>query len=401
MASKRTTAFAAFYLFMFAGVACMSSYLNVFLETCRGFTGTQLGAFNGLANLSTVFVLPFLGALARRIGGYRRALLVFCAVVVGSVAAMHWQTAVAGLLALGCLEATAKSCALSVADTQIAAHCFSGGGNYGAVRSFGSIGYTLGGLALGFLAVRFSLNRTFVPLAGVCFILALAAAAFFPGDSKSGEQPGADSPHTWAALKEIAGNCRYRFLIFITLFSAFTLDCNGNYIGNHLVTTLGAPESIISLNTACCVIPEILFLPVVSRTILPKFGYKFLYRLSAAALILRCAFYIVVDDPRLFILGSLLHCIAIGCNPVAGLAFAADVTRPQVYGTAVAVYTMCQSIGRAAYGYVCGWIYQLWGSRAIFVMLLAINLVSAVVIFRSRLFDGVGQMADHTELSQG
>ena len=41
MTSKRTTAFAAFYLFMFAGVACMSSYLNVFLETCRGFTGTQ------------------------------------------------------------------------------------------------------------------------------------------------------------------------------------------------------------------------------------------------------------------------------------------------------------------------------------------------------------------------
>lgn len=191
----------------------------------------------------------------------------------------------------------------------------------------------------------------------------------------------------------MAGNSRCRFLIFITLFSALTLDCNLNYIGNHLVSTLGASERIISLNTACCVIPEVLFLPVVSGTILPKYGYRALYRFSAVVLVLRCAFYLVVRNPLFFVLGSLFHCVAIGCNPVAGLAYAADSTRPEFYGTAVSVYVMSQSIGRAAYGYACGWLYERWGSISIFAVLLVINLISAGVIFKSKQFDGLEREA--------
>ncbi len=401
--NKKTAVFAGFYLFAYAAVACMSNYFNVFLETSRGFTGTQLGVFNGLANLSTVFVLPFMGVLVKRLGGYHKAQLLFCGITAASILLMQWQYAVAGLIVLGCVEATAKSCSITAADTQITDYCSRSGGNYGALRSFGSIGYTLGGIILGFLAVRLTLERTLIPVTVGCLLLVMAAAVFFPGQEqkKSGESQADSSPHTMAALKELAQNRHYRFLIFITLFSAYTLDCNGNYIGNHLVSTLGAPESIISLNTACCVIPEILFLPLVSRTILPKYGYKALYRVSAVVLILRCVFYLFVDDPRLFILGSLLHCVAIGCNPVAGLAFAGDVTRPQIYGTAVAVYVMCEAIGRAAYGYINGWIYESFGSRAIFVFLLAINLISAVVIFTSRLFDGVGTEKTQSTPSQG
>lgn len=400
--SKGYPAFAAFYLFAYAGVACMSNYLNVFLETCRGFTGSQLGTFNGLANLSTIFVLPFMAALVKRLGGYHRALVFFCAVSAAAMLLMQWQYAALGLVLFGCLETTAKSCALTAADTQITASCHASGGNYGAVRSFGSIGYTLGGLLLGFLAVALTLERTLLPVSALCLLLALLAAALFPHYEEKKEESRSDSPqHTLAALKELAQNRRYWFLIFITLFSAFTLDCNGNYIGNHLVSTLGAPESIISLNTACCVIPEILFLPLVSKFVLPKFGYRKLYRASAAVLILRCVFYIFVDDPRLFVLGSLLHCVAIGCNPVAGLAFAADVTRPQIYGTAVAVYVMSESIGRALYGYVNGWIYETFGSRMIFIVLLGINLISAAVIFTTKLFDGVGETPDQSIPAQG
>lgn len=400
--NKGYPAFAAFYLFAYAGVACMSNYLNVFLETCRGFSGSQLGTYNGLANLSTIFVLPFMAALVKRLGGYHRALMIFCGVSAVSMLLMQWQYAVVGLIMIGCVETMSQSCALTAADTQITAYCLASGGNYGAVRSFGSVGYTLGGLTLGFLAVALTLRRTLLPVSALCLLLALLAAAFFPGYQEKREESPDDSPqHTMAALKELLQNRRYWFLIFITLFSAFTLDCSGNYIGNHLVSTLGAPESIISLNTACCVIPEILFLPMVSRIVLPKYGYKKLYRVSAIVLILRCVFYIFVSDPRLFVLGSLLHCIAIGCNPVAGLAFLADVVRPQIYGTAVAVYVMCEAIGRAFYGYMNGWIYENYGSRMIFVALLAINLISAAVIFTTRLFNGVGKDADQSIPAQG
>ena len=396
MRSDRRSAavFASFYFFFYAAVSVMVNYLNIYLENCRGFTGSLLGLYNGLANLTTVFVLPFLGAFAGRLGGYRRALLLFSGGAVLSTAAIQWQSGAVGLVLLGCLESISKTCAMTAGDTQISDRCLRTHGNYGAVRSFGSMGYALGSLLLGFLAAELGLGRTLLPAAASGFLLAFGAAAFFP--KENGKRVGtreSQTIRTWDALKELAGNSRYRFLIFITLFSALTLDCNLNYIGNHLVSTLGASERIISLNTACCVIPEVLFLPVVSRTILPQYGYRALYRFSAVVLVLRCVFYLVVQNPLLFALGSLFHCVAIGCNPVAGLAYAADSTRPELYGTAVSVYVMSQSIGRAVYGYACGWLYERWGSFSIFAVLLVINLISAGVVFTAKQIDGPGREA--------
>ena len=327
--------------------------------------------------------------MTQRLGGSRRALLFLSAVTAVVTFGMQLGRGTAVIIAVGALECACKTCSLTMADTCISAHCRTHGGNYGAFRSFGSLGYTLGGLALGFLAVAFTLERTLLNVTALCCALAFAAALFFPREDETArETPGAEPGiSAGAALRLLAGNRRFRFLVFITLFSALTLDCNTNYIGNHLVVTLGAPESILSLNTACCVIPELLLLPLVSGKILPKYGFKRYYCFSAAVLVLRCAFYLAVRSPLLFVMGSLLHSVAIGCNPVAGLAYLGEVVPEKLYATAVAVLAACISVGRAGYGWLCGVLYEQWGSYAIFAALLVVNLISAIVIFTSRQFD--------------
>ncbi len=60
--------FMAYYFCFFAGLSCILSYINVYLEKVQGFTGTQLGIYTSLTGLFPAFLIPAVGYLADKTG---------------------------------------------------------------------------------------------------------------------------------------------------------------------------------------------------------------------------------------------------------------------------------------------------------------------------------------------
>lgn len=376
---------AAYYFFAFMASVSLTNYLNVYLETELGFTGSQLGLVTGFMPLAAAVMMPFMGAFADKHGVHKPLLMLSLALSALSAYFLGLQSAVFMVIICCAVIELFKSVAMSMGDTITMEHCLNNGKNYGFIRSFGSAGWLIGGTVLGLLASRVTLSTLMFPMTIAGFAIAFCAATLFKFRRPVDYQPA--KQNTAAIIKQLLSNRQYMFMLFATLFCFYTFDTALGYMGNHLITTLGGDTRAISLNTVCCVLPEIFFLGVVSGFILPKKGFRWLFRVTTVTVIIRCIYSIVVKDPYLFTIGSLLHCFTVGCVPVASLAYIRRVLPPNIYGTGVTIISMAMTFSRALFGWFYGNLYELFGSTSIFVFLLIINVVSSVIIFRTHHFD--------------
>lgn len=376
---------AAYYFFTFMASVSLVNYLNVYLETELGFTGSQLGLVTGFMPLAAAIIMPFMGAFADKHGAHKPLLLLSLGLAAASAYLLGGQSAVAAVVICCAVIELFKSVAMSMGDTITMEHCLNNGKNYGFIRAFGSAGWLIGGTALGLLASKVTLSTLMFPMTIAGFAIAFVAVVFFKFKRPVDYEPA--KQNTGAIIKQLFANPQYRFILFATLFCFYTFDTALGYMGNHLITTLGGDTRAISLNTLCCVLPEIFFLGIVSGYILPKKGFRWLFRVTAVTVIIRCLFSIFVKNPYLFTLGSLLHCFTVGCAPVATLAYIRRVLPRSIYGTGVTIMSMMMTFSRALLGWFCGNLYELFGSTSIFVFLLVINIIASIFIFRTRYFD--------------
>lgn len=376
---------AAYYFFVFMASVSWTNYLNVYLETELGFTGSQLGLVTGVMPLAAAVIMPFMGAFADKQGVHKPLLMLSLALSAISAYILSAQKVVAAVIICCAVLELFKSVAMSMGDTITMEHCLNNGKNYGFIRAFGSAGWVIGGTALGLLASKLTLSTLMFPMTIVGFAIAFVAATLFKFRRPVDYQPA--KQNTREIIKQLVTNRRYMFMLLAVLTCFCTFDTALGYMGNHLVTTLGGDTRAISLNTVCCVLPEVLFLGVVSGYILPKKGFRWLFRFTSITVIIRCLFSIFVKNPYIFTLGSLLHCFAVGCAPVASLAYIRRVLPSNIYGTGVTIMSMVMTFARALYGWVYGNLYEFFGSTSIFVFLLAINIIACVLIFRTHYFD--------------
>ena len=127
------------------------------------------------------------------------------------------------------------------------------------------------------------------------------------------------------------------------------------YVGSHLVTGMGATPNVLSWNTLCCVVPELLLLPLFSGKLVPKWGFQRCFMVTTLGLGLRCLIYALAPSPGVFLLGSLLYGLSVCGYTAVNLAFLCRVTPEHLYAKAVTAVAALTALGRAG----IGWLYRL------------------------------------------
>jgi Na+/melibiose symporter-like transporter len=89
-------------------------------------------------------------------------------------------------------------------------------------------------------------------------IIAFPISFSFPKGSRTGDTQE-DKVHK-GNFKELVTNKNYIFILIIIMLTTVIVDCAMNYAGNHLISTLGGFESLISWMVFITVLPEVLFL---------------------------------------------------------------------------------------------------------------------------------------------
>ncbi len=168
---------AGFYLVLFAAPGAANSYGGIWFES-RGLSAAEIGAVTALPVLVTLVVNLGVGRVADRAPDWRQTIVVASAIAAVASAALGFAGGFWGLLAIWTITVVAQTATVMVVDAAALRMTLRTGGDFGALRAWGTVGYLLTIVAAGALVAAFG-PAAFLPLfagaallrAGVAFAL--------------------------------------------------------------------------------------------------------------------------------------------------------------------------------------------------------------------------------------
>jgi len=273
-----------------------------------------------------------------------------------------------------------------LSDSLTVNYCAKKGHDFGKIRAIGSLGYVVGSFVIANIASHFGLQGPYIYIVVISLLLSVGILFFYPSIELVKEDK--QQKNYKEDIKKLLENKNYIFIIIVMLFTNQLMDSAGGYVGNHLINNLSGNQSTIGLYTLIAALPEVLFIMLISN-IIHRWGYKKLYLVACVIQILRCIAYAFIGSLPLFLIISVVHTVMTGVGSVAHLNYMNKVVDSKVMTTALSLYTSIYLIFQAIYTQIFGIVYELFGSRYIFLATALLTLVGFMIVYRSKRFDTI------------
>ncbi|HZG78804.1 MAG TPA: MFS transporter [Paenibacillus sp.] len=227
-----------FNFFYFSLLAIFISFLPVYMDA-KGLSASQIGIVMGTGGLVGIVSQPFWGVVSDRL---RSVKPIATALTVASAAigfflfredSFLFLLLFTGLMYFFLLPVDPLAESLNIRTAE--AH----GVSYGAIRTFGAVGYAAASLAAGWLLLRFEtgvLAYAFVGVAAAC-----AWSVSFVKDA-----PASGAPLTLRSLREFFAGGKTLAFFALVLLTAIPHRMNDVYLGVYL-KRLGGGDELVGL----------------------------------------------------------------------------------------------------------------------------------------------------------
>ncbi|MCI8465661.1 MAG: MFS transporter [Lachnospiraceae bacterium] len=391
--------FRLYYLLTLVALCCYDSYISVYLEQYLHMSGFQIGCFISVSMVAGLVIMPLYGAIGDKTGKYRQILMLCTAGTILFSFLLSMQTGFALLIVMGIGFELNRCSILAMADTQTICYCTNSGSPYGSIRCFGSIGWIVGSALCAFLVRKFGLNHVFFRFFMAAMACSLINILFLPRqtiksapDSEQPENKEAKSGDIASLLK----NGRFLFIILFALMTGGLAEVVTAYASLHMVSTLGAAEYLVSIYSIIGAGPEILFLLLLNKFLLPHLGFRRLFLCSAAAMSIRMLLFAVVPNVPLFFAASCLTFLTTACTTGLNVQYIRQVVPERSIGSAASIYNAVFMGGRALFSLIFGGVYEASGSRTVFWLCFAFAAVAFLMALFVRKIDIVSGGKEHT-----
>ena len=372
--------FRLYYLLTLAALCCYDSYISVYLEQYLHMSGFQIGCYISVSMVAGLVIMPLYGAVGDKTGKYRQILVLCTAGTILFSFLLSMQTGFALLIVMGIGFELNRCSILAMADTQTVCYCTDSGSPYGSIRCFGCIGWITGSALCAFFVQQFGLNHVFFRFFMAAMACSLVNIFFLPGRNRKhaagletapegNAVPGTDNKKTGAGdIASLLKNGRFLFIISFALMTGALAEVVTAYASLHMVSTLGAAEYLVSIYSIIGAAPEILFLLLLNKFLLPKLGFRRLFLVSAAAMSLRMLLFALVPSVPLFLAASCLTFLTTACTTGLNVQYIRQVVPETSIGSAASIYNAVFMGGRALFSLFFGGIYETSGSRSVFCL---------------------------------
>lgn len=391
MRDRYSLTFKLFYFIFIGSVGAFTPYINVYLENNMGLTGTQIGLITSLSLILGVCVIPIWGVAGDKTRKYN-ALMKFSMAGTLVMVALYYQAATYSMVILCAIGLELIRLGTTpMADTLATDYCYKSEKSYGSIRGMGSLGYMLAGMFVGFLADHFGLDGPMFATYASLLIIAIGISFGFPKDPKK-EEISEEEQIKKGSFKQLLTNKNFLFILFFAMFSVIIVDSAMFYGGNHLINTLGGPDSSVSWMTFATVLPEVAFL-MIADNFIKKFGFKKFYLFAIVTMILRFGVYSFTNNMYIFLMVSTVHCFGVAVSTVGNLLYIRRSVSPAVLGTAITLLNASLTLGRAIFSYIFGFIYENGDSYMIFIVGTVCFIAMFLFILQTKRFEHL----DHPE----
>ena len=380
--------FAIFYLIYFAGMGGFMPFINQYLQTNLGLTGSQLGIFTFTTLIIAVFIVPIWGVIGDKTGKYKLLLLISLGLSIAAAFFYSIQTGYIAVIASGIILEVVRSGIISLSDVQAMNYTSTHHGNYGFIRSMGSLGYVIGSLLVGAVVSENDYSPVFTVYISILLLSLVIAFTFPKTDIKQETSKNKNS----GSVKDVLKNKHFLFIVLASLLTTILMDSANGYAGIHMVNTLGGNASSAGKFTFATALPEIILLGIIGKWF-SKYGYKKIYLLNAAVLVVRYIIYAIAPNNFVFLIASLVHCIGTGIATVGNLGYLKVVIGKENYGTAVTLMNAGFAVGRAIYSLIFGYMLDWFGSSSIFIFSAVGMFIALIMIMKTSMFKIIDENA--------
>ena len=368
----------SFYFFYFAFVGAVSPYWGLYLQSLD-FAALQIGVLMSLLQVMRVFAPNIWGHWSDRLG--RRIPIVQLAALGSTLAfcGVFLDHSFWGLFAVMAAMSFFWSASLPLVEATTLSHLGEHIHRYGRIRLWGSVGFILAVLALGY--AQDVLGIAWLPWAVLGFLAGTALFARWIPEAEVGVH--ATDQHSVATV------LRQKQVWGLLLACFFMAAAHGPYYTFYTIYLVGSGYSPSQVGWlwavgVICEIAVFFWLPRLRDPVL-------LYRLLIGSLLTAAARFTIIawlpGSGAMMFLAQTLHAITFGVYHASALALIHHYFRGRHQGRGQGLYSsLSYGAGGAVGSLYAGWAWQDFGGRGTFMLAAGCALFAAAVAYYSRPF---------------
>ena len=361
-----------FYFAYFAFVGAFVPYFPLYLAD-RGLRAEQIAVVLALPQLTRIFAPGFWGWLADRWRARRAVVVLSCAALAGSFAALPLAPGFAGIALVIALMSVLSAGGLPLVETITLSALAGRSGHYGPIRLWGSVGFIATVLVAGAWLDAGPVGTLPAVLLGLSLAALVTSLALPVGGP-------ANAPHAREAGGKILDAGPVRALIGAGFCMAVAHGALYAFFTLHL-EKLGYSGKAIGALWTLGVLAEILvflYLPALFR----RYSLAWILQASLLAAVLRfLAIGWAAEYLPVLILAQLLHAATFGAYHSASVAAVHRLFPPSAQARGQALFSsLSYGAGGAAGALLAGWGWAWGGATAAFSLSAAAALAGAALV---------------------
>ncbi|MFL5727637.1 MAG: MFS transporter [Chloroflexota bacterium] len=368
---------------LFAAVAAWYPYQSVLLAS----RGLEFGAIGLLLALNAVVALvaaPAWGAVADRLGGINRLLLLASIVAAAGAAWLALADGVPAIAGALALMAVGTGGLIPLTDTRTVELAGASRERYAGARAFGSASFIVGAVVTGALISGRSPDALFALYVPLLLVTGLAAWRLLrrsPGEPARVNRRSRTGPFASGGFLPLLHRPGLLALLVGTTVVWTAVAAVTTFIGIRIADLGGdlAIVGLISSGSAVVEVPIMLAFPALAR----RFGAERLIVLGAAAFGLRAVLWGLAPTPIVALLVSPLGGIGFAFFYVGMVTFVSRAVPAEVQATAQGVYTgMTFSLGSVVGTALAGALAPVLGLPGLFLTAAVATFFGTLVVAR-------------------
>ncbi|MCO5215488.1 MAG: MFS transporter [Thermomicrobiales bacterium] len=369
-ARSESVTIGAGYFTYYAGVGSFTPFSAVYYHSL-GFTGWHLGLLTAMTAIGIALTGPFWGALADSFGIHRqimRGVLLVAAIMALILAQV--TSFVPFLITFGIL-AFALVPIPSLWDSYAVSAVERGGASYGLLRVFGSIGFTVMVLIMGWIMAG-GLTVTFIYIYAIWHIITLLVTFRLPPLSERRRRNLTDG------LRVVLRQRSYVLILIVAFIISTGYALLNIYLHMH-VESIGGNTRIASYAFATSAMSE---LPVFvfGAVILRKIGPRNMIYVSLAFYVFRFALLGFLSTTTAVIVGQMVHGLSFGMFLMASVTLAHRLVGRENAATAQALLAMMgMGLGSIVGSFIGGVVIEHTTTTIMYRGVMTTMILAAIV----------------------
>lgn len=346
------------------------SYLPLYLKY-KGLNGTEIGWVLAIMPFASIFSQPFWGYMSDKFKTVKW-IIILCTLMLLITGMIFFQ--MNGLIAFfitGTIFFFFVTPIEPLSDSIAQRRANEVGISFGAIRSWGAIGFAVSSLLVGELLSRIGIQHMIWPY--LFFAVIALVVAFFLKDVRTSSEP--------IVLKDISKLIKnIPLIIFLLLIVILMITHNTNdiFIGLYIVE-LGGSERLVGIAWFVGVISEAIVYFLAGKWF-RKYHPLIFVIIAGVLYTLRWFLYGMVDDPFIIIALQVLHGLTFGVFFIAAFDYVTRLIPNLLMSTGHLVFFAFMGIAGIIGSLLGGSLFEAVGGEVLYMILGWIALVGTIII---------------------